>query len=119
MHVPACAASTISRWWTTGFMNTLSVLFLRQAFERFGDPSIPVEEAAEKLMRAGQSNAVKKEVAGKDTLPTDGVKGSGVTANSMASAVQARLRQKALRPPVIGYVRRARGRRLPGQRFLG
>jgi hypothetical protein len=69
-----------------------------QAFERFGDPSIPVEEAAEKLMRAGQSNAVKKEVAGKDTLPTDGVKGSGVTANSMASAVQARPRQKAPRP---------------------
>lgn len=42
-------------------------------------------------MRAGQSNAVKGEVAGKDTLPTEGVKGSGVTADSMASAVQAGL----------------------------
>ena len=41
-------------------------------------------------MRAGQSNAVKGEVASKDTLPTDGVKGSGVTADSLASAVQAR-----------------------------
>lgn len=41
-------------------------------------------------MRAGQSNAVKSEVASKDTLPTDGVKGSGVTADSLASAVQAR-----------------------------
>ena len=59
-----------------------------QAYERFGDPNVPVEEAAQLLMKAGQSNAVKGEVAGKDSLPTDGVKGSGVTADSMASAVQ-------------------------------
>ncbi len=70
------------------FSNGVLCVGQLQAYERFGDPSVPVEEAAQRLMKAGQSNAVKGEVAGKDSLPTDGVKGSGVTADSMASAVQ-------------------------------
>ena len=56
--------------------------------EKFANAKLSPEEAADRLLKEGRRELVRKEMAEKELQP--GVKGSGVEADSLASHVQVR-----------------------------
>ena len=56
--------------------------------EKFANAKLSPEEAADRLLKEGRRELVRKEMADKELQP--GVKGSGVPADSLASHVQVR-----------------------------
>lgn len=59
-----------------------------QVQEKFANAKLSPEEAADRLLKEGRRELVRKEMAEKELQP--GVKGSGVEADSLASHVQVR-----------------------------
>ena len=59
-----------------------------QVQEKFANAKLSPEEAADRLLKEGRRELVRKEMAEKELQP--GVKGSGVVADSLASHVQVR-----------------------------